>query len=60
MTDAIDNIKKRGRPKTGAVPVLVRIMPEQLARLDSWAEREGIPKARSEAIRRLVEKGLSE
>jgi metal-responsive CopG/Arc/MetJ family transcriptional regulator len=34
--------------------------PDQLARVDTWADEHGIPGNRSEAIRRLVEKGLGE
>jgi hypothetical protein len=50
--------KKRGRPATGKDPLVgVRIPPHLIAGLDEWAEDQGI--SRSEAIRRLVEKGLS-
>jgi len=49
--------KKRGRPATGKDPMLsFRSPPELTARIDAYAEREGLP--RSGAIRRLVEKGL--
>ena len=49
--------KKRGRPATGADPMLTFRSPSKLTdQIETFAEGEGIP--RSEAIRRLVEKGL--
>lgn len=49
--------KKRGRPATGTDPLIAFRSPVELTeRIDSYAEREDLP--RSEAIRRLVEKGL--
>jgi hypothetical protein len=53
--------KKRGRPSTGGrrEGILVRLEPEQLAGLDTWAERQDGPTSRPEAIRRLVEIGLN-
>ncbi|MFD1610862.1 CopG family transcriptional regulator [Sphingomonas tabacisoli] len=49
--------KKRGRPATGESPrVPVRLSPETLARLDAFAEAESL--SRSEAMRRLIERGL--
>jgi len=52
--------KKRGRPPTGGrrEGILVRLEPEQLSSLDSWADRQDRPTSRPEAIRRLVEVGL--
>lgn len=47
--------KSRGRPATGRDPsVSVRLPVELLAKLDSFRGDQ----SRSEAIRRLVEKGL--
>lgn len=53
--------RPRGRPRTGIGPVLsVRLYPDLQAKLDAWIERQPEPKpSRSEAIRRLIEKGLS-
>ncbi len=51
--------KKKGRPATGMDPMLSFRSPAELtARIEAFAEREGTP--RSEAIRRLVEKGLAD
>lgn len=57
MSNAIDDIEKspRGRPRTGATPVMVRLDPEQLRRLDDWIEEDGGRFSRPEAIRRLLE-----
>lgn len=55
MRDAIAGIKKsRGRPKVNSVGVMVRLPPDELAKLDRIAEREGVN--RPEAIRRLIAK----
>jgi hypothetical protein len=52
------NQKKRGRPATGRDPVsAVRLPVELTAAVDKWAESHETN--RSEAIRRLVEIGLS-
>jgi hypothetical protein len=60
MKSAIANIKKsKGRPKINATPLMVRVPPEELARLDAWIASQPDPKpSRPEAIRRLVEKAL--
>ena len=57
MTHAIDDIEKpkRGRPRTAATPVMVRLGPDQLQRLDDWIEEDGGRFSRPEAIRRLLE-----
>src|SRR5712671_94796 len=55
--------KKRGRPFTGVDnrdPVTaIRLSPEFRARIDAWAARQDDKPERSEAIRRLVERGLA-
>jgi Ribbon-helix-helix protein, copG family len=52
------NQKKRGRPATGRDPVSAVRLPAVLtAAVDKWAEKQGAN--RSEAIRRLVELGLT-
>ncbi|MBB1093144.1 hypothetical protein HUU61_17880 [Rhodopseudomonas palustris] len=55
------NKKGRGRPSTGGrkAGILVRLLDEQLADLDRWIERRDAPMTRPEAIRRLVELGLT-
>jgi len=59
MSGSTKNVKpKRGRPATGKDPLIgVRFPPALTAELDAAAERDGI--SRSEAVRRLVEAGLS-
>jgi metal-responsive CopG/Arc/MetJ family transcriptional regulator len=48
---------KIGRPRTGRIePISVAIPPELLTRLMAFAEKKGM--TRSEAIRRLLERGL--
>jgi hypothetical protein len=50
--------KKRGPPATGkGTPVMVRLQPSLLTRLDLWIEGRG-PFSRPEAIRRLLEQAL--
>jgi hypothetical protein len=50
--------KKRGRPAIGKDPLVSTRMPTVLiADIDAWADRSNIK--RSEAIRRLVELGLT-
>jgi hypothetical protein len=48
--------KKMGRPPVDSELVRARIQQPLLGQLDAYADSAGIP--RSEAIRRLVEKGL--
>lgn len=58
-----DNQKrKRGRPATGVTPMTGVRIPTGLAeRLNAWIDRQPDPKpTRAEAIRRLMERGLSE
>jgi hypothetical protein len=58
---AISNIEKkrgRGRPKTGATPVLVRIPPETLKALDGWIKKQPESPTRPQGILGLVELGL--
>jgi hypothetical protein len=50
----------RGRPPTGkGEPLLVRVQPRQLAALDAWIWRQSPKPTRAEAIRKLVDAGLS-
>lgn len=54
------NQKKRGRPATGRDPVsAVRFPTETICRIDAWAAKQEDEPGRSEAIRRLVELGLT-
>ena len=50
-----------GRPATGKDPVrTVRMPPELEAAITAWLERQPEPRpSRSEAIRRLIERGLA-
>jgi hypothetical protein len=48
--------KSGGRPRVDATPVMVRIPPEQLKRLDRWiSSHKGEDMSRPEAIRRLLQ-----
>ena len=60
LMPSISNIKKRGRgrPATGATPVMVRVQPDQLAALDAWIEKQREARSRPEAIRELLERAL--
>jgi hypothetical protein len=52
--------KRRGPPPTGkGVQVVVRLQPDPLAALDSWIAKQKDEPTRAEAIRRLVELGLT-
>src|SRR4051812_24871487 len=52
--------KKRGRPATGQDPVTaIRLSSALRASVDKWAATQDDEPGRSEAIRRLVELGLS-
>jgi hypothetical protein len=55
----IENKRGRGRPATDATPVLVRMPPIVIAKLDAWIEHQGEAISRPDAIRRLVEIGLN-
>jgi Ribbon-helix-helix protein, copG family len=49
--------KKRGRPATGKDPLIAARLPlKMIAALDRWAKANSA--TRSEAIRRLIERGL--
>ena len=53
--------KRRGRPSTGGrrQGILVRFESDQFDALDSWIAKQKGPQTRPEAIRRLVELGLT-
>jgi hypothetical protein len=52
--------KGRGRPATGRDPVTaIRLSKEMRAAVDTWAAKQADEPGRSEAIRRLVELGLT-
>jgi hypothetical protein len=51
--------KSGGRPRVNATPVMVRIPPEELKRLDKWiSSHKGEDISRPEAIRRLLQTAL--
>jgi hypothetical protein len=62
MAQSISNIRNkrrgRGRPRIGAIPVLVRLLPDQVTRLDKWRKGLADGPGRPEAIRRLLEEKL--
>jgi hypothetical protein len=52
--------RKPGRPATGNDPVrAIRLSDDFLAKVDRWAGKQDDAPGRSEAIRRLVELGLT-
>ena len=51
--------KSRGRPTTGAESVHLRVLPDQAVAIDAWIVKQDEPVTRPEAIRRLVELGLT-
>jgi hypothetical protein len=56
---SISKIKKVGRPRTDAVPIMVRLPAAHVAKLDAWIiSKQPESVSRPEAIRRLVEKAL--
>ena len=62
MSKSIRDIpNKRGRPPTGGRKdgVLVRFEEDRLEQIDRWSELEADAPSRPEAIRRLVELGLT-
>lgn len=46
----------RGRPAVDATLILVRLRPNELAKLDAARERHGGDLSRPEAVRRVVER----
>lgn len=51
---------KGGRPATGRDPVrTMRLSDEFVAKVDAWAEKQEDQPGRTEALRRLVELGLT-
>jgi hypothetical protein len=55
-----DNRKKRiGRPPVGAILIGVRVPPAGVAELDAWIKKHAPDLSRPEAIRRLVDLGLT-
>jgi hypothetical protein len=58
---AVTEKRGRGRPKTGIGPNIgLRLYPDMEAAIAAWIKRQPDPKpSRSEAIRRLIEKGMA-
>jgi hypothetical protein len=55
-----NTLKRRGRPATGQDPVTaIRLSSELRALIDAWAKRQENKPGRSDAIRRLIERGLA-
>ena len=53
--------KKRGPAPTGkGIPILTRLQPHQLAKLDAWAAAQDDRPSRPEALRRLASKALAQ
>ena len=52
--------KERGPPPTGkGAPILVRVQPALLSKLDEWITNSDSSLTRPEAIRRLIEIALA-
>jgi hypothetical protein len=52
--------KKRGPPPTGkGAPILVRVQPALLSKVDEWITNSDSSLTRPEAIRRLIEIALA-
>jgi hypothetical protein len=52
--------KRRGPLPTGKGTLIgVRLQPDQLKSLDSWAHCQDTSLSRPEAVRRLIERGLA-
>ncbi len=47
--------KKMGRPRVNALPIMVRLRPEELAALDKWIEAHSGVLSRPLAIRVLIQ-----
>lgn len=59
---ATDNARKKsivGRPKIDSEEVSVRMKREQLDAIDAWRADQSDAPGRPEAVRRLVERGLT-
>jgi hypothetical protein len=55
---SVNNMEKkrgRGRPATGATPILVRLQPDRLAAIDAWIVSQDSPMTRPEAIRAMLD-----
>jgi hypothetical protein len=61
MAGAISNTEKRtrGRPRVNPTSIHLTLLPDQLAAVDQWIDREADAPSRPKAIRRLVELGLT-
>jgi hypothetical protein len=62
MSKSISRTEKRrgrGRPKTGAVSIHLRIEPKKLDDIDRWRGVQSDNPGRPEAIRRLVQQALA-
>jgi hypothetical protein len=61
MMKLLSRIEKRGRgrPPTNPTSIHLTLAPGPLAAVDDWIERQKEPYSRPEAIRRLVELGLT-
>jgi hypothetical protein len=51
--------KRRGRPATNPASIHLTLLPDPLAAVDEWIDRQDDAPSRPEAIRRLVEMGLA-
>ena len=61
MAGTISNIEKRGRgrPRTEATPIMLRLQPDQLAALDAWIAAQPNPRpSRPEAVRTILKEKL--
>lgn len=62
MTKAISGTRKRtgrGRPSTGAKSIHLRVLPDQLLKLDAWRSAQTTELSRPDAVRHLVDQALA-
>jgi hypothetical protein len=45
---------KRGRPVVNSTPITLRLVPDQLAKLDAWIAAQPDPVSRPEAVRIMI------
>jgi hypothetical protein len=61
MAKSISRTEKkrgRGRPKTGAISIHLRVEPKEVDAIDSWRAKQNAKPTRPEAIRRLIQEAL--
>jgi cytochrome c553 len=60
MMPASSDTKSSKRPGQSGTPVMVRLQPEQLKKLDEWIARQPASLSRPEAVRTLLALSMGE